>query len=110
MKRNVLTAPPPMPLAEKWLFFFCTAFKSFYLRLKSIVHDMRGWFLISTSTLATWAAFPAFQELINCCAQWVPAAESFNGWSPEGLYWYGKYFEGNMDMVVSFLQALKEIW
>jgi len=68
-----------MPLAEKWLFFFHTAFKSACLRLKQIKYDVRSLFLILRSHLATWAAFPAFQELINCCAQWVPAAESFNG-------------------------------
>jgi len=33
-----------------------------------MVYDVRGWFLISMSVLEIWAALPAFQELINCCA------------------------------------------
>src|SRR5882724_3432934 len=62
----------PMPLAEKWPFFFHIAFNSDCLRLKSMVHYVRGLFLISTSALATCTAFPAFQELIDCCAWQVP--------------------------------------
>jgi len=40
-----------MPLAKTWLFFFCTTFKSAHLRLKSMVNDVRGQSLISTSAL-----------------------------------------------------------
>ena len=53
--------------------------------------------------------FLAFQELINCCAWQVPAAESLDGWSPEGLYQCRKYLKGNMDMVERFTEVLEEI-
>jgi len=98
-----------MPLAEKWLFFFCTAFKPAHLKLKSMVHDVRGWFLISTSTLATWAAFPAFKNLISCCSWWVSAAESLDGSSLEGLYCCRKYFKHNIDIVEWFSQVFEQV-
>src|SRR5882724_9858032 len=110
MQNSKLQLHSLMPLAEKWPFFFHIAFNSDCLRLKSMVHYVRGLFLISTSALATCTAFPAFQELIDCCAWQVPVAESFNRQSPEGLFWCGKYFEGNMDMVEWSSQVLEQIW
>jgi len=53
--------------------------------------------------------FPAFQELINCCAWWVSTAESLDGWSPEVLYQCRKYLKGNMDTVEWFTEDLEEI-
>src|SRR5882724_10703343 len=89
MQNSKLQLHSLMPLAEKWPFFFHIAFNSDCLRLKSMVHYVRGLFLISTSSLATCTAFPAFQELIDCCAWQVPVAESFNRQSPEGLFCVG---------------------
>jgi len=54
------------------------AFRSACFGLKFTLYDVRGWLFVYTSVLAIWAAFTAFQELINGCTQWVLAAESLD--------------------------------
>src|SRR5882762_3281422 len=97
-----------MPLTEKCHFFFSIALKSALFGLKHTLYHIRGLFLVYTSALVIWAAFTAFQELINCCMWWMSAAESL-GKPPEGLCGCEKYLECNIDMVEWFTQVLEEI-
>jgi len=87
------------------VYFFTTTLKPAFFGLQWMFCDGRGWSLISTSVLVTLSPFLVFQELINCCSEWVSTAETLNRWHPVGLCGYMKYVECIIGMVAWFTSA-----
>src|SRR5882762_7960551 len=92
------------------VYFFTTTLKPAFFGLQWMFCDGRGWSLISTSVLVTLSPFLVFQELINCCSEWVSTAETLNRWHPVGLCGYIKYVECITGIVAWFTPLWEEIW